>query len=121
MVKTALITGSARRIGAAIARKLHAHDFNVVIHYLNSRPEADLLCRELNAIRPQSAFSIQADLTRLNEIDLLIQKAANIWGGLNVLVNNASLFYKTYIGNTTEAQWDKLFNSNLKGPFFLAQ
>lgn len=121
MHKTALITGSARRIGAAIARKLHAQEFNVVIHYLNSKKEAIELCDELNAIRPQSAMSLRADLTLLKDMEQLIQNSTDFWSRLDVLVNNASVFYKTHLEKTTEIQWEKMFSSNLKAPFFLAQ
>lgn len=121
MNKIALVTGSARRIGAAIACKLHSEGFNVVIHYLSSQAEANSLCDALNRIRPSSAVPLKCDLTKLVEIKQLIDKTIDSFGRLDVLVNNASAFFKTSLGKTTENQWGQLIDTNLKAPFFLAQ
>jgi len=118
--KTVLITGAARRIGAAVARRLHAEGMNVVLHYRSSEQEAQALCHSLNVARRDSAVLAQADLAEVNGFDSLI-KASLQWGSLDLLVNNASSFYATPIGRVTEADWDNLIISNLKAPFFLSQ
>lgn len=119
--KVALITGAARRIGAGIARTLHEAGMNVVIHYHTSQEEAENLCAELNAKRKKSAIAVYAQLSNPDNLPKVIQKALKAWNRLDVLVNNASCFYKSHIGGVTEAEWDTLFNCNLKAPFFLSQ
>jgi pteridine reductase len=119
--KNALITGSARRIGAEIARILHENGMNVVLHYHHSKKEANRLCNELNQLRENSAASLSADLTDISELKQLIQQAVDCFGRLDVLVNNASCFFKTLPGNVTEKAFDQLITTNLKAPFFLAQ
>jgi len=118
--KTALITGAARRIGAVVAQRLHAEGMNVVLHYRGSEQEAQALCQSLNAIRRDSAMLAQADLANLSGFDSLVKTALQ-WGSLDLLVNNASVFYPTPIGTVSEAEWDELMGSNLKAPFFLSQ
>jgi pteridine reductase len=120
MQKNVLITGAAKRIGAACTRLLHSEGFNIFIHYRTSTAEALQLCAELNAIRANSAKIKSADLLKLSEISALAKEAQQAWGGIDVLVNNASAFYPTLVSETTEAQWDDLLGSNLKAPFFLA-
>ena len=119
--KTVLITGGARRIGAEIARLLHAEGMNIVIHYRSTKTEAQQLCDQLNATRPDSAIIVQADLLVINNLPDLINRTVNQWGRLDALVNNASTFYPTPVGNITEAHWDDLMGSNLKAPLFLSQ
>lgn len=118
--KTALVTGAARRIGAAIADRLHAAGMNLVIHYRHSADEAEALAERLNARRRESAVTAQADLLAPDGFPSLI-KTAEQWGGLDLLVNNASSFYATPLGEIDEGHWDELVGSNLKGPLFLAQ
>jgi pteridine reductase len=119
--KNVLITGAARRLGAEIARYLHQQGFNVIVHYRQSQSDAEQLCAELNQKRADSATAIAADLSDLEAITHLAEKAASIWNGLDVLVNNASSFYPTAITEVTEQQWDELLSSNLKAPFFLVK
>lgn len=119
--KTVLITGAAKRIGAEISRMLHADGMNIVIHYRSSKDEAQALCNELNALRADSAIILQADLHQTSELATLVQQAADYWGRLDVLINNASTFYPTPVGEITEAHWDDLMGSNLKAPLFLSQ
>lgn len=119
--KVALITGAARRVGAEIAQTLHEAGLNVVLHYHRSEKDAEQLCNFLNEKRENSAIIQQADLSETNNLSLLVDNAAKKWGHLDVLVNNASRFYKTAIGQVTEESWDDLLNSNLKAPFFLCQ
>lgn len=119
MPKNILITGAAKRIGAACARLLHSAGYNVFLHYRASSVEARQLCAELNAIRPDSAKIKAADLLKLSELTALADAAQQAWGGIDVLVNNAAAFYATPVLETTEAQWDELLDSNLKAPFFL--
>jgi pteridine reductase len=116
-----LITGAAKRIGAACARLLHSEGFNIFLHYRSSAFEAQQLCDELNQLRANSAKIMQADLLNMVELEALAKQATMAWGGITVLVNNASAFYPTVIADTTERQWDELMGSNLKAPFFLAQ
>lgn len=117
----ALVTGSARRIGAAINRRLHAAGFTVVIHCHRSRSEADALAGELNQLRPDSAFVLQGDLLDLSLHQAWMDEITERFGRLDVLVNNASTFYPTPAGSISEAQWNDLVGSNLKAPLFLSQ
>ncbi len=119
--KAALITGGARRIGAEVARLLHANGMNIIIHCRSSRQDADALCDELNAAREDSARVVQLDLDDTAALPELIELSAGMWNRLDVLINNASSFYPTPVGSITEADWDNLFNSNLKAPLFLSQ
>ena len=119
--QTALITGAAKRIGAEISRMLHAEGMNIVIHYRSSKAEAEALCNELNALRADSAIILQADLLKVEDCKTLVEKAAEYWGELGALVNNASSFYPTPVGEITEQHWDDLMGSNLKAPLFLSQ
>lgn len=119
--KIVLITGAAHRIGATTARMLHAEGMNILLHYRNSREAAETLQTELNAIRSDSVHLIQADLHDTANLPALVEQAIQIWGRLDVLINNASSFYATPIGSVSETQWDDLIGSNLKAPFFLSQ
>ena len=119
--KVALITGAAHRVGAMIARALHAQGMNLVLHYRHSGEAAQRLQVELHAIRADSVVLVQADLLDTAALPALVDMALSTWQRLDVLVNNASSFYPTPVGSVTEAQWDDLTGSNLKAPFFLAQ
>ena len=119
--RVALVTGAAQRIGAAIARELHAAGCNVLLHCRSSRAEADALAAELNAMRRDSAAVLQADLTQLPQVEQLAAAAIAHWSHIDLLVNNASGFFPTPVGTVNEPEWDSLFASNLKGPFFLSQ
>lgn len=119
--KVALITGAAARIGAEICRTLHTAGMNVVIHYRSSSTQAEELCESLNQQRANSAAILQADLLDTAALPTLVLQAAAIWERLDVLVNNASSFYPTPVGEITEAHWDDLMGSNLKAPIFLSQ
>lgn len=119
--KTVLITGAAQRIGAAIARDLHAHDMDVIIHYNTSAEPARALAAELNDRRNGSAFLIRADLTGAVDYETVIGEAAACTGNLHVLINNASRFFPTPIGETTREQWRDIVESNMQAPFFLSQ
>lgn len=121
MQKNVLITGAAKRIGATCARLLHSEGCNVFLHYRSSKEAALELCFELNQIRPDSAFMMQADLLNREELDSLASEACTAWGGIDVLVNNAATFYPTAVAEVSEQQWDELMGSNLKAPFFLAK
>lgn len=121
IAKVALVTGAARRIGAEIAVTLHEAGMNVILHYRSSENEAINLCQQLNNKRPSSSLTLRADLQRMESAKSLIQEAYGAWNRLDVLVNNASRFYKTFFGEVTDYEWEDLINSNLKVPFFLAQ
>lgn len=116
-----LVTGAARRVGAEIARTLHAAGANVVLHYRNSREEAGQLALLLNQARPGSALAIAADLGDMAAITALVDQAVQHFGRLDGLVNNASSFFCTPVGRIDEAAWQSLMNSNLKAPVFLSQ
>ena len=116
-----LITGAARRIGAAIARGLHAAGTNVVLHCHRSRADAERLAADLNAARPGSCAIVQADLLDLDRLGGLVEEAAEAFGRLDGLVNNASSFYPTPFGAIGAGEWDDLIGSNLRAPLFLAQ
>lgn len=117
----ALITGAARRIGAAIATRLHGRGYRVIIHYQNSATDAEKLCIKLNTLRADSAHALQADLLDGGSVQQLAKASITHWGQLNTLINNASSFYPTPLPKATNTQWDELIGSNLKGPFFLCQ
>ena len=117
----ALITGSAKRIGAAIARTLHAGGYDLALHCRSSRGELDALVADLEAARPGSTFTHQADLAEFDRLPELVAHTIGRFGRLDALVNNASAFHPTPIGQATPAQWDALFASNARAPFFLAQ
>ena len=119
--KVALITGAARRIGAEVARTLHAEGATVVVHYKNSAGEAQALKAELNALRANSCVLLQADLLEVKKFPQLMSALVEQTGRLDILVNNASSFYPTPLGTLQEQQWDDLMGTNLKAPLFLSQ
>lgn len=121
MQKNVLITGAAKRMGAACARLLHSEGCNVFLHYRSSKEAALQLCYELNQMRPDSAYMMQADLLNRDELESLASEACMAWGRIDVLVNNASSFYPTAVADVTERQWNELMGSNLKAPFFLTK
>ncbi len=119
--RLALITGAAHRIGAQIARTLHAHGCDLVLHYRHSADAAEALAQRLQGRRPDSVRCLQADLLDTRALPVLIERVEDFRGRLDILVNNASSFYPTPLGEATETQWEELMGSNLKGPFFLTQ
>ena len=119
--KAALVTGAARRVGAGIAQALHAAGANLVLHYRSSGDEANALARDLNGVRPGSAILAQGDLLEGAAVKELAHTAATAFGGLDILVNNASSFYPTPLGDIDEDDWNDLIGTNLKAPLFLAQ
>ncbi|MDJ0710054.1 MAG: pteridine reductase [Woeseiaceae bacterium] len=119
--KVVLVTGAARRIGAAIVTRLQQNGARVAIHYRGSADEAEALAAELNTDREDSATTLQADLLDTAALPNLIKQVVD-WGGrLDVLVNNASTFYPTPVGEITEEHWTDLIGSNFKAPLFLSQ
>jgi pteridine reductase len=119
--KAALITGAARRVGATIVRKLHAAGANIVLHYRSSAEASEALAQELNQVRPDSVVSVEADLLDLGQLEMLPGIATSNFGSLDILVNNASTFYPTPLGDITEIDWNDLIGTNLKAPLFLSQ
>jgi pteridine reductase len=119
--QVALVTGAARRIGAAIATQLHSAGASVAIHYRGSAEEALALAESLNAERANSAATFQADLLDMAQLETMVSSVCDWQSRLDILVNNASSFYPTPPGTITETQWDDLLGSNLKAPLFLSQ
>ena len=119
--KVVLVTGAARRIGAAIVTRLHAKGADVAIHYRSSSQDAENLAGRLNSERTDSAATFRADLLDMEQISPLIEEVRAWRGRLDALVNNASTFYPTPVGSITEDHWLDLMGSNLKAPLFLSQ
>lgn len=119
--KAVLVTGGARRVGAAICRRLHAAGASLLVHYRSSALEARALQVELNAQRADSVALAQADLLKVSAAPQLVKAALKQFGRLDAVVNNASSFYATAVGEITEEAWDDLIGTNLKAPLFLAQ
>ncbi len=119
--KVILITGGAKRVGATMCRELHKQGARLMIHYNNSMSEARALQAELNLLRPNSVAIIQGDLLNLNVLPTLVSETVHQFGKLDVLINNASTYYPTDLGQINEENWQDLIGSNLKAPVFLAQ
>lgn len=119
--KVVLITGGAKRVGATICRELHAHGANLMIHYNTSKQEAKSLQAELNLQRTDSVSIIQGDLLNVAIASSLIKEVTQRFGKLDILINNASTYEPTEVGNINEDNWNDLIGSNLKAPMFLAQ
>jgi pteridine reductase len=119
--KTVLITGGARRVGAEIARELHAAGARLAIHYHRSQAEAVALVQAFNAERADSASAFAADLLEVDQLPALVAAVLEKFNRLDVLVNNASTFYPTPMGQITPTQWADLMGTNLKAPLFLTQ
>ena len=116
-MKTALITGGAARIGAQIVKTLHHNQFNIIIHCNQSKDKAQLLCDELNLIRTNSVEIVSGNLNNIDELDSLVSSIKSI----DLLVNNASVFYPKSVEDSEMKDWDDVININLKAPFFLSK
>ncbi len=119
--KTVLVTGGARRVGAAICRRMHAAGANLALHYRSSAGEARLLQAELNHVRQNSVALIQADLLDVAKLPAIVEQTLTTFGRLDALVNNASSFFQTPMGEIAPAEWEDLIGTNLRAPLFLAQ
>jgi pteridine reductase len=116
-----LITGGARRVGAAMGRALHGAGARILIHYRNSSAEAHALAAELNGVRAHSACVFGADLLDHHQAPAIVGATLAAFSRLDILINNASTFYPTRVGEITARDWDDLMGSNLKAPLFLSQ
>ena len=116
-----LVTGGAKRVGAAIVKRLHHEGWRVAIHYRASAHAADALAATLNAVRADSAITVQADLLQTATLAALVEQVIAAHGRLDALVNNASTFYATAIADFSDDDWNVLIGSNLKAPLFLSQ
>lgn len=116
-----LITGAAQRIGAYIAKAAHADGYNTVLHYRHSAKQTQDLQHQLNDIRTNSCISVQADFDKEDNFQPIVDTIKKQFGRLDVLVNNASEFFPTHLSSLTVEQYNKLFNSNVKGPLFLSK
>ncbi len=119
--KVALVTGGARRVGAAIARRLHGAGARVLLHYRDSETEAAKLEAELNALRPKSAAKVKAELLAPIAPRALVSAALESFGRLDLLVNNASSFFPVELGAIESSHWEELIGSNLRAPLFICQ
>jgi len=119
--KTALVTGGALRIGNKICKTLHADGYNIICHYNNSESAAEDLQSELNKLRKDSCKIIKFDLNNYENLEDFAFKTQQLYKSLDLLVNNASSFFKTNLINHAKTDWDDLINSNLRGPFLLAK
>ena len=119
--KVVLITGGAKRVGAAICRSLHAEGYTMMIHYKSSFHEAQALQAELNLHRADSAAIVHGDLLDIENIPKLVSATIGQFGRLDVLINNASTYYASELGDIDESKWHDLMGSNLKAPLFLSQ
>ncbi len=119
--KVALITGGARRVGAAISRLLHEGGMNLMVHYRASAEQARALQAELNALRADSVALVQADLLNAASLPAMVNETLQRFGRLDALINNASSFFPTVVGEISEREWDDLMGTNLKTPLFLSQ
>lgn len=119
--RTALVTGGARGIGAAIVRRLHAAGYDVAVHCRASAAQARALAAELEHTRAGSCLVLEADLDRFDALPELVARTVGRFGRLDALVNNAAAFFPTPVGTATPAQWDALMATNLRAPFFLSQ
>ncbi len=119
--RVALVTGAAKRVGAAIARRLHAAGASVALHYRGAKVDAVKLEAELNAQRDGSAFCVKQELLEEGAAEALIDAVVKRFGRLDLLVNNASMFYATPVGRIKAKHWSELVGSNLRAPLFLSQ
>lgn len=119
--KVVLVTGAAQRIGAEIARTLHARGARLVIHHRNSVRQAQALKDELTTLRADSAITCRADLANAAALHEMVEWAADRFGRLDALVNSASAFFRTPLGSIAESDYGQIFDSNIKGPLFLCQ
>src|SRR3977135_3458795 len=119
--KVVLVTGGAKRVGAAIARRLHREGASLMLHYRGSEREAKALRTELNTARADSVALVQADLLDVQGLPEIVRNTVNRFERLDALVNNASMFFPTPVGEMTPATWDPLVGANLRAPLFLSQ
>lgn len=119
--KVALVTGSAKRLGAAIVRALHDEGANVVVHCNQSIDPAHALVDELNRIRDNSATLVRTELGTKEQAMHCVKTAVNQWKRLDILINNASSFFPTAMGNIDDEAVSNLFSSNVTAPLFLTQ
>ncbi len=119
--KVALVTGAAKRVGAAIARRLHGAGASVAVHYRGARQAASKLEAELNDARAGSALRLKQELLEDGAAEALVGAVLQRFGRIDLLVNNASMFYGTQIGRIRARHWDELVGSNLRAPLFLSQ
>lgn len=116
-----LITGAARRVGAVIARVLHDAGYDLALHCRHSRGELDALIENLEGTRASSTLALQADLADFKRLPYLVDATIDRFGRLDGLVNNASVFHPSVLGEVDQSHWDELFATNARAPYFLSQ
>jgi NAD(P)-dependent dehydrogenase (short-subunit alcohol dehydrogenase family) len=118
--QVALVTGAGRRIGKAIALALARAGAQVVVNYNRSRAEAQATVREIAALGVEAA-ALRADVSKPRQVDAMFRALEQQFSRLDILVNNAAVFFPRAWGELTEGDWDRILGINLKGPFFCAQ
>src|SRR2546426_9919450 len=116
--KVVLVTGGAKRVGAAIARRLHREGANLMLHYRGSEREARALRAELNAARADSVALVQADLLDIAGLSEIVRNTIGRLERLDALINNASTFFPTTVSETTQSTWARLMRAKLMAPRF---
>ncbi len=117
--KVALVTGGAKRVGKAIVLALARRGCKLVVHYHTAQAEADETVRELLAAG-HDAIAVQADITQEADVDRLIETAVTRFGRVDVLVNNAAVFFRTPVDTLTIEEWEQIMEVNLTGTFLCA-
>ncbi|HWY42983.1 MAG TPA: SDR family oxidoreductase [Candidatus Sulfotelmatobacter sp.] len=118
--KVALVTGAGKRLGRAVALRLANEGADVAVHYRGSDAEAREVVAEIEKLG-RRAIAMRAELASVEEIRALVQSVAHEFGQIDVLVNSAANFLASSVISTTEEIWDASLDTNVKGPFFLAQ
>ena len=119
--KVVLVTGGAIRIGREICNTFHDEGYKIICHYNGSSEQAKELAKKLNKNRKNSCKIIKFDLNQIEKYDDFIKKLSDLFGSIEILINNASSFYKTVLGESSFEDWEKIINSNLRGPYILSE
>lgn len=114
--KAVLVTGAAKRVGRTIALALAGRGARVAVHYRESKAEAEATAAEIGRLGGES-MTVRAELTNESEVAAMVEAVAGRFGSLDVLVNNASVFFRTPFESVTADDWDRTIDPNLKAVF----
>jgi len=117
--KVALVTGGARRVGKEIVLALAEEGARIGLHYNTSHDAAEKTKQDAEK-QGAEVFLLQGDFSKIDVVNNVVEKCYRHWGQLDILINNASVYYKTPLDDVTEEQWEELLDINLKAPFFCA-